>query len=312
MASRSLQHQSVLLPETLQFLNVKFGETVLDGTLGLGGHAEAILPLLGPDGHYYAFDLDQENLSHAQERLAPFSSQISFFHDNFAHCYSRLQQVGVSHVDAILLDLGLSSPHVDDAPRGFSFQSEGPLDMRFDRSQGVTAADVLAEYAEEDLKHIFYAYGEEPYAPKLARMVVERRKTQPLVTTTDLMTLIGEIMRFPKDQRKVATRIFQALRIAVNDEMEVLKSTIPQLLALLAPGGRVVILSYHSLEDRIVKQAFRESTRECVCPREVLRCACAGNASFKLLTKKPIVPSDQEISENPRSRSAKLRALQKL
>lgn len=309
----SFPHQPVLLSETLTFLAPKSGDHILDGTLGLGGHAEAILPRILPGGHYYAFELDEINLNQARTRLKPFSRHITFFHDNFVHCQHRLHDIGVFKLDGILLDLGLSSPQLDDSKRGFSFQSEGPLDMRFDRMSGQSsAADLLNRLSEHELKRIFYNYGEEPYAPKLARLVLERRRQSPFETTLDLMDLIQSLFKSPGDQRKVAARVFQALRIAVNDELHVLETVLPSLLSLLSPGGRLVVLSYHSLEDRIVKNIFRQAVRLCICPPEALQCTCSRISKFRLLTKKPVVPSSEEITHNPRSRSAKLRALEKI
>lgn len=305
------QHQSVLLQETLKILNPRPGDKIVDGTLGLGGHAEAILSFILPGGHYYGFDLDALNLKYAKERLKDFASHTTFFHSNFAHCHHRLREKGINQVNGILLDFGLSSPHIDDSSRGFSFQAEGPLDMRFDRAQGITAADVLNTWEESELKRIFYRYGEEPYAPKLARMVLAQRKISPFQTTFHLMDLIGQVMKSPKDQKQVARRIFQALRIAVNDELRILEETLPSLLDLLAPQGRMVVLSYHSLEDRLVKQCFKAAIRDCHCPPDALRCTCSRMPDFRLLTKKPVVPSEEELQANPRSRSAKLRAIQK-
>jgi len=308
----SFEHQSVLLQETLEYLKIEPKDQVVDGTLGLGGHALSILGQLGSGGHYYGFDLDETNLAQAKQRLKEFSSHVTFFHDNFAHCQDRLNSIGVTSVSKILLDLGLSSPHVDDSTRGFSLQKEGPLDMRFDRSSGMTAAEVLNTWSEEDLRHIFYRYGEERYAPKAASLIVERRREKKFETTSELRAVIHEIMTHPADERRMSTRIFQALRIAVNDELEVLGKAIPPLLSLLKPGGRMVVLSYHSLEDRIVKQAFKYAIQTCHCPPQVLQCTCPRDPSFRLLTKKPIVPSDSEIQSNPRSRSAKLRAIERL
>lgn len=290
-------HNPVLLHETINLLNPQKGDQVVDGTLGLGGHAQTILERLGDQGHYYGFDLDEKNLEYARNRLKDFESKTTFFHSNFAHCHQRLQESGVDQVDKILLDLGLSSPHIDDPERGFSVKHLGPLDMRFDRSEGFTAADVVNRWPESDLKKIFYEYGEERYAPKIARMIVEKRKAQPFKTTADLVELLTEIMKNPRDKRRVATRIFQALRIEVNDELTVLQDTLDSLLDFLAPGGRMVVISYHSLEDRIVKHRFRNAAK-------------AG--AFKLLTKKPVTPSAQEIEINSRSASAKLRAIEKL
>jgi len=269
---------------------------VIDGTLGLGGHAKVILERMAGDGTYYGFDLDEKNLEIARDRLKEFKLQTTFFHSNFVHCQHRLQELNKDQVDKILLDLGLSSPHIDDLERGFSIQQDGPLDMRFDRSTGKTAADIVNHWPEEALKRIFYEYGEERYAPKVARMIIERRKVQPFQFTSELVELIAEIMKNPRDKRQVATRIFQALRIAVNDELTLLQEALNSMLSLLASGGRLVVISYHSLEDRIVKHTFKEA---------------AATGEFQLLTKRTIIPSDQEIEHNSRSRSAKLRAIQK-
>ena len=289
-------HDPVLLHETINLLNPQPGNVVVDGTLGLGGHAQSLLERMAGAGRYYGFDLDKKNLESARDRLKKFDSQTIFFHSNFVHCQHRLQALGVTRVDKILLDLGLSSPHIDDAERGFSVKSEGPLDMRFDRSTGETAATIVNRWPEDDLKKIFYEYGEERYAPKIARMIVERRKVQPFEMTSDLIELIAEIMKNPRDKRQVATRIFQALRIAVNDELTVLQESLDSLLSLLAPGGRMVVISYHSLEDRMVKHTFR---------------AAVQSEAFELLTKKPVTPSLEEIETNSRCRSAKLRAIAK-
>jgi 16S rRNA (cytosine1402-N4)-methyltransferase len=291
------KHDPVLLHETINLLNLQPGDVVVDGTLGLGGHAQTILERIGSDGHYYGFDLDETNLKSAQNRLKPFESQTTFFHSNFVHCQHRLQEINVGSVDKILLDLGVSSPHFDDPERGFSIKENGPLDMRFDRSTGQTAADIVNRWPEEDLKQIFYEYGEERYAPKVARMIKERRKANPFKTTFDVTDMISEIMKNPKDKRQVSTRIFQALRIAVNDELDVLQEAIDTMLPLLKPGGRMVVISFHSLEDRIVKHTFRNA---------------AKTGDFKLLTKKPITPSHEEIENNSRSRSSKLRGIERL
>ena len=308
-----MNHKPVLLQETLTQLNLRKGEVVVDGTLGLGGHGKAILKAIGSAGKYYGFDLDIDNLTEAKKRLKEFSAQTNFFHDNFVHCHDRLHEEGIDQVDAILLDLGLSSPHIDDPSRGFSLQEDGPLDMRFDRqSNTLTAAQIVNTWPESDLKKIIYEYGEERYAPKIARLIVEQRKEKPFTVTSELVDLVGTIMKSSTDKRKVATRVFQALRIAVNQELEVREKVIPPLLSLLKSGGRLVIISYHSLEDRLVKRAFKKVARACICPPQVLQCECSGKTSFQILTKKPIVPFDSEIQENPRSRSAKLRAIKKI
>lgn len=308
-----MNHKPVLLHETLENLSLCKEALIVDGTLGLGGHAISILKAIGPKGKYFGFDLDTENLKEAKKRLKDFKKQTAFFHSNFVHCHNRLSEIGVSHVDGILLDLGLSSPHIDEPERGFAVGEEGPLDMRFDRSEdSLTAADIVNTWPEEDLKRIIYVYGEERYAPKIARLVVEQRKERVFTKTSELTELVGTFMKSPADKRRVAIRLFQALRIAVNHELEVLEKALPSLLSLLNPGGRMVVISYHSLEDRLVKNAFKEAARVCVCPKDFLRCECLSQPSYQIITKKPIVPAVAEISENPRSRSAKLRTIEKL
>lgn len=305
-------HKPVLLAETLSIFDLKLGAKVVDGTLGLGGHSKAMLEQIGPTGHLYGFDLDETNLAEAKKRLKDFSSQTTFFHDNFAHCHDRLQEVGTSSVDAILLDLGLSSPHIDKAERGFSVLQDGPLDMRYDQYSGEAASDLLDRLPESTIKQIIYEYGEERYAPKIARLIVEQRQEKSFERTSDLVELIGTIMKNPSDKRRVATRVFQALRIAVNEELEMLALAIPSAMSLLESGGRLAIISYHSLEDRLVKRAFKKAAQACICPPEVMRCECSGESSYKILTKKPITPLDTEIQDNPRSKSAKLRAIEKI
>lgn len=308
-----MNHKPVLLHETLENLSLRKGALIVDGTLGLGGHGIAILNVIGPMGKYFGFDLDTENLKEAKKRLKDFKKQTTFFHSNFVHCHDRLSAIGVSQVDGILLDLGLSSPHIDEPERGFAVGEEGPLDMRFDRStDDLTAAQVVNTWPEEDLKRIIYVYGEERYAPKIARLIIEKRKEQAFTKTSELTELVGTFMKSPADKRRVAIRLFQALRIAVNSELEVLEKALPSLLSLLNPGGRMVVISYHSLEDRLVKNAFKEVARSCICPKEAMRCECSGQPSYQIITKKPIVPSAAEISENPRSRSAKMRVIEKI
>ena len=267
-----MNHKPVLLHETLENLALREGAHIADGTLGLGGHGKAILNMIGKTGKYYGFDLDTENLEEAKKRLKDYEKQTTFFHSNFVHCHDRLTEIGVSQIDGILLDLGLSSPHIDEPERGFSVGEEGPLDMRFDRnSDHPKAAELVNTWPEEELKRIIYVYGEERYAPKIARLIIERRQVAPFTTTTDLLDLIDDFMKSPGDKRRVATRLFQALRIAVNSELEVLEKALPSLLSLLTPQGRMVVISYHSLEDRLTKRAFKKAARTCVCPPEIMR-----------------------------------------
>ena len=306
------QHEPVLFEECLHFLDVKPGGIAVDGTLGLGGHASALLKAVGPEGFLYAFDRDERNIAIATPRLETVGNNFKVIHDSFSSLKDRLRREGVSQVDAILFDLGLSSPHLDEAQRGFSFQKEGPLDMRFDASQGPTAADLLHSLKEDELADIFYYYGEERASRKLARAIVEFRKKERFTTTTQLTAFVEEVLGRGKPGKHRAVCIFQALRIAVNEELEALELGLSQGLEFLAPQGRLVVLSYHSLEDRLVKQVFKKHSKDQIDPHDPFGRRVLRPKSLSLLNKKPILPSDQEVQSNPRARSAKLRAVEKL
>lgn len=312
-----LIHTPVLLSETLDLLNLEAnlpakqaGKKVIDGTLGLGGHAEAILKKLGPKGKLMAFDQDERNLEEAKRRLKKYEKQITYIHSNFEHLAENASKHHFQP-DAILLDLGLSSPHIDDPRRGFSFMKEGPLDMRFDKRQTLTAEKVVNSYSEKDLAGVIYRYGEERRSRPIARAIVQARKVSPIKTTTQLAEIIAETIR-GKSKIHPATQTFQALRIYVNRELEVLEKVLEDSLGLLKKGGRMVVISYHSLEDRIVKNFFRDQTRNCICPKELPICQCNFEKKLYILTRKPIIPTGIEVSRNPRSRSAKLRAAERL
>ncbi len=304
-----LTHTPVLLDETLDLLNLTANTNVIDGTLGLGGHSLAILEQLGSKGRLLAFDQDERNLKVAQKRLKKYGKQVTYVHDNFEHLEEQAKRHHFKP-DAILLDLGLSSPHVDEAERGFSFQKEGPLDMRFDQRQKLTAEYVVNHYSEKDLADLIFHLGEERQSRKIARKIVEARKNQPIKTTTELANIIVDGKSWKG--RHPATQTFQALRMHVNRELEVLESVLNQALNLLKKSGRIVVISYHSLEDRLVKNFFRDQTKNCICPKELLVCQCHFEKKLYILTKKPIIPSRLEASENPRSRSAKLRGAERL
>lgn len=301
-----------MLKECLHYLSLNPGDTVVDCNLGLGGHSSEILKAIGPEGMLYAFDLDQRNIAVAQERLSKIGDNFRIFHDSFASLTDRLRGEGVSQINAILFDLGLSSPHIDDPGRGFSFLKEGPLDMRFDASSGITAADLLRTTPEKELGDIFYKYGEEKASRKLARAIVEHRKHTPFLTTTQLTQFIETHLGRGKPGKHRATQIFQALRIAVNEELNALELGLNQAVECLAPHGRVVVLSYHSLEDRIVKNVFRARCSDLRDPNDVYGSRVLVSKTLSLLTKKPITPSSEELSHNPRSRSALLRAAEKI
>lgn len=299
-------HEPVLLKETLELLNLKPGMIAVDCTLGLGGHSSEILKAIGPKGFLYAFEKDEKNLKVAEARLKKIGKNFNIFHASFSSLKDRLGREGVSHVDAILFDLGLSSPHIDDPTRGFSFLREGPLDMRFDR-KGETAADMLNSYSEKELADIFFNFGEIHSSRKLAARIVQVRKAAPFRTTTDLAALASETL-----SKKLLPQVFQALRIAVNEELMALELGLNQAIELLAPHGRVVVVSYHSLEDRFVKQTFKQLTQDLSDPTDILGRRVLRSKSLSPLTKKPIRPSAEEVARNPRSRSALLRAVSKL
>jgi 16S rRNA (cytosine1402-N4)-methyltransferase len=311
-AESDLGHEPVLLQESLEHLGLKKGMTVVDCTLGLGGHSGEILKKVGPDGFLYAFDKDERNIKVAKKRLGEIGKNFKIFHDSFSSLKNRLRREGVSRVDAILFDLGLSSPHIDDPDRGFSFQKDGPLDMRFDASQGRTAADLLNGLPERELGDIIYRYGEERASRKLAKAIVERRKVKKFERTVEFTEFIEVALGRGKPGRHRATKIFQALRIAVNEELRVLELALEQAAELLDSHGRVVVLSYHSLEDRIVKKFFKQLSTDLRDPTDPYGRRVQRSKSLSLLNKKPITPAEEEILKNPRARSAKLRAAEKL
>lgn len=291
------QHISVMKQEVLDILAPKAGERVLDVTLGLGGHAGSFLQAVGPSGHLVALDADEDNLRIARERLAPLGSP-ELIHANFG----SVRSLGLAPFDIIFADLGLSSPHIDDAARGFSFRFDGPLDLRFDRSRGETAADLIERLSEDDLKQVFREYGELREAGRLARLLAGKRWD----TTTALKHKAEEAFGFRAKQ--VLPQVFQALRIAVNDELAVLTELLEAGLDLLESNGRMGVLSYHSLEDRIVKHTFRAA---CAPIKDPVTGKVAIESAFELVTPKALVPSEQEIGDNPRARSAKFRVIRK-
>ncbi len=302
-------HHPVLLEETLDLLKLKPGMLVVDATLGLGGHSEAFLKAIGPSGRLIAFEQDGRNLALAQERLRPYAKQIDYVHLNFERLAEALS--AQRKPDAIFFDLGLSSPHLDDPSRGFSFQKEGPLDMRFDPRSELTAEKVVNQFAEKDLADLIWKYGEETHSRRIAKAIVLARKKGRIVSTTQLAQLIQSSI-FGRHRLHPATLTFQALRIFVNRELEVLQTALDSAVEALAPGGRIAAISYHSLEDRAVKQAFRHYGKTCICPKELPICQCDFKKKLYLLTRKPIIPSSIEVSQNPRARSAKLRVAERL
>lgn len=309
-------HTPVLSKAVEKYIPVLKGKTVIDCTLGLGGHSELFLEKIGPGGTLMAFELDKENLEIARNRLnnSKNKNKIILINKNFAHLKEEVEENETTNVKLIFFDLGLSSPQVDEAERGFSFIKEGPLDMRFDKSQILTADMILKAYPERKLAEIFKEYGEERMAKRYARIIKENL---PIKTTTELAQLIEAHAprlpkKFKKSKKHPATQIFQALRIEVNNELESLKIAITDAINILQPGGRLIVISYHSLEDRIVKNIIRNESKGCICPPEIPICQCKHFPQVKILTKKPIVPDEEEIKENPRARSAKMRVAEKL
>lgn len=314
MTETFFRHLSVLPDEVLACLRPQPGETFVDGTVGGGGHARRILEATAPDGVLIGLDRDPEALEQAGRVLAPYGERVHLLQANFAEVDRVLASLDIDVMDGMLLDLGVSSFQLDTARRGFSFQADAPLDMRMDPTRGQTAAEALASLAEEDLARIFREYGEERYARRIARRIVRQRDEQPLRTTCQLAELVRAAV--PGGQRPArihpATRVFQALRIHVNGELDSLREGLRRGLERLRPGGRLAVISFHSLEDRIVKQFFRAEAHPCTCPPDLPVCACGRTPRVELLTRKGLRAGDAETAANPRARSAILRAVRKL
>ena len=309
------RHTPVMLEQTLSFLQPCLGGDILDGTLGGGGHAAALLESSRGKGRLLGLDRDPRALLVARRRLAPFVGQHVTLHANFSQAAAVLREVGWAGVDCILLDLGFSSLQVEDGGRGFSFLRPGPLDMRMDQSDGQSAADIVNTSSEEELRRILREYGEERAARAIARTILRERAHGPITTTTSLVKIIERTVRRPARHQRhrihAATQTFQALRIAVNQELQHLAAFLQEGYTLLRPGGRLVVLSYHSLEDRLVKTAFRRWASACICPPQLQVCACDWEPQVRVLTPKPLTPTGQEVMENTRARSARLRAVER-
>lgn len=304
-----MQHIPVLFKEVLDILNPVSGGFYLDGTLGAGGHSRGILERSSPDGQVAGFDRDPQALALARENLEEYGARLITIQDSYQNFQTHLNNLDWHTLDGILLDLGLSSMQLEAPERGFSFQTGGPLDMRFDPTQPLTAADLVNGLSRDELADLLFKYGDEKKSWRIADAIIANR---PLVSTQDLAQLIKKVTRNPKTRIHPATRTFQALRIAVNDELNALEAFLPKALEALKPGGRLAIIAFHSLEDRIVKSFFRRESKDCICPPEVPQCVCGHQAQLKVLTRRPIRPEEDEINLNPRSRSAKLRAAEKI
>ncbi len=306
-------HISVLLDECLDGLEIKPDGIYVDGTLGGAGHSSQIAKRL-TTGRLIGIDRDPVALQAARERLQPYGDKVTLVHGNFCQIKQILQDLQIPGVDGILLDLGVSSPQLDDGQRGFSYMADAPLDMRMNGHDALNARLVVNTWSQEELKRILYTYGEERYAPQIAAAICRRREERPIETTLELVDVIRSAMppAALREKQHPAKRSFQAIRIAVNDELGAVEQVMEDAIPALNPGGRLAIITFHSLEDRIVKTAMTAASKGCTCPPNFPVCVCGKTPAVKLVTKKPVIAGDRELEENPRSRSAKLRVCEKL
>ncbi|WP_291653672.1 16S rRNA (cytosine(1402)-N(4))-methyltransferase RsmH [Clostridium sp.] len=307
------KHVSVLLNECIEGLNIKEDGIYVDGTLGGGGHSLEILKSLSKDGTLIGVDQDKDALKAAGERLQDFEN-VKFIHSNFYNIDSILNNLEIEKIDGMLMDLGVSSYQLDEGDRGFSYMQDAPLDMRMNRENSLSAYEVINEYEEEEIYRIIRDYGEEKFAKRIARFIVENRENKPIETTLELVEIIKAAIpaKARREGPHPAKRTFQAIRIEVNSELSILNKAIEDGVNRLNKGGRMAIITFHSLEDRIVKIKFKELATSCTCPKEFPICVCGGKAKVKLISRKAIEPSKEEVEENPRSRSAKLRVIERI
>ena len=305
-------HKPVLLDECLEALAIRPDGIYIDGTLGRAGHSQEIVRRL-TTGRLIALDRDETALAAARQRLAPWMERVTLVHSNFSRLGAVLDELGVAAADGMLFDLGVSSPQLDDASRGFSYKQDAPLDMRMDAAAPLTARELVNTASYEELRRILYEYGEERYAPQIARAICAAREKRPVETTLELAELIRSAMpaKALREKQHPAKRSFQAIRIAVNDELGELEPMLDAAETHLKPGGRLAVITFHSLEDRIVKQKLRDLATGCICPPEFPVCVCGRKPKLKLITRKPIVSGEAELETNPRARSAKLRVAEK-
>lgn len=308
------KHKSVLLEECIEQLNIKPNGVYVDCTVGGGGHSLDIVKKL-EDGKLICLDQDEDALKAAKEKLKDYEDKIIFVNSNFENFKNIMNELNIKKVDGALLDIGVSSYQIDTANRGFSYMQDGELDMRMDRTQGLSAWDVINKYSEEDLTNIFYKYGEENWSKRISEFIVEHRNEKTIDSTQELVDIISKAI--PKKVRMdmgghFAKRVFQAIRIEVNKELEVIENVIPDIVELLNKKGRICVITFHSLEDRIVKNEFRDLSKGCICPKELPICVCNHEKQLKIITRKPIEPTEEEKAENSRSRSAKLRVGEKI
>lgn len=303
------KHKSVLLNETIDGLNIKPDGIYVDGTLGGGGHAYEVCRRLGEKGSIIGIDQDAAAIEAASARLKDFGEKVTIVRSNYCDMKSKLHELGIDKVDGIVLDLGVSSYQLDTAERGFSYREDAPLDMRMDTRQKMTARDIVNDYTEADLYRVIRDYGEDKFAKNIAKHIVQARAVKPVETTAELSEIIRVSipMKFQKKSGHPAKRTFQAIRIELNRELDVLRDSLDDMIDLLNPGGRLCIITFHSLEDRIVKSAFRKNENPCTCPPDFPVCVCGKKSKGSIITKKPILPSEEELEYNSRSKSAKLR-----
>ena len=305
-------HKSVLLQECIDALQIKPEGIYVDGTLGRAGHSREIVARL-TTGRLIGIDRDMEAIEACKERLAPWMDRVTLVHSNFSEVSEVLEQLDIAGVDGMLFDLGVSSPQLDDGSRGFSYMQDAPLDMRMDASASLSAYEVVNTWSYEELRRILFEFGEERYAPAIAKALVRQRELRPITTTLELVDLIKGAMppAALREKQHPAKRSFQAIRIAVNGELDALPPMLSGAVDKLNPGGRLAVITFHSLEDRIVKRAMQDMAKGCTCPPEFPVCVCGNKPKIKLVTRKPIVSGEAELEENPRARSAKLRVAEK-
>ena len=312
MENQEFIHKPVLFEEVIESLAIKPDGIYVDGTAGGAGHSSAIAARL-TTGRLVAFDRDSDAVAVASERLSRFGDRAEVVHSNYSDIKKVLAEKGIEKIDGFLLDLGVSSYQLDCADRGFSYMADAPLDMRMDRREAVSAYDVVNGYSEQKLKQIFYEYGEERFSSAIAAAIVRARSQKPIERTLELAEIIrGAIPPAARNGGHPAKRVFQAIRIEVNGELEIIASAIKDAVSMLKDGGRIAIITFHSLEDRIVKQTFADLSKGCTCPKSFPVCICGNKPSLKAVSKKPILPSDEELEENSRSRSAKLRVSERV
>lgn len=314
MAMQEFSHYSVLLSECIDALDIKPNGVYVDGTAGGGGHSYEIARHLGEGGRLIAIDQDEDAIAAASARLAEFSDRVTVVRNNFSNLADICAELGIDKIDGFLIDAGVSSFQLDCAERGFAYSADAPLDMRMDKRNSLTARTVVNEYSEAELKKILFEYGEERFSPNIASAIVRARQISPIETTSQLSDIIrGAIPAFAREGgHHPAKRSFQAIRIEVNRELDVIEPAIRAAEKLMRTGGRIAVITFHSLEDRIVKQTFADLASGCTCPRSFPICVCGKKPAVKTVNKKPILPSAKELEENPRSRSAKLRVAEKL